>query len=144
MIFGKPSLRKSVDAFAAAVAAHDSKRSQAALQAVERAMRSSRAGAGPGREEWTEAGPRLAALMDQVPPGPRSVLAVMVGACVEGGADPAACAGPVLSGALAALEDAARLSGTRQPAEFHASAEGQSLEQWEMAAVAMLSHQAVR
>ncbi|WP_051712239.1 hypothetical protein [Streptomyces sp. NRRL S-350] len=53
--------------------------------------------------ERVAAGPRLAALLPDAPPFPRSHLAMMVGACVEHGADPVACAGPVLAGLRGAL-----------------------------------------
>ncbi|MGA5817301.1 hypothetical protein ACPC54_05505 [Kitasatospora sp. NPDC094028] len=64
-------------------------------------------GAGPA--ELHAAGPRLAALLPDAPPFPRAHLAMMVGACVEQGADPLACAGPVLAGLRGALTGAQRL-----------------------------------
>ncbi|MHA6763880.1 hypothetical protein [Streptacidiphilus sp. PAMC 29251] len=166
MIFGKPALRKSVDAFTAAVEARDSNR-QAAFEALQQAIWGE---SRPRDAEWAEAGPRLAAVMEQLPEGPRGIVAVMVGACVEGGADPVVCAEPVLSGARAALENAAEFAERWEAADLGelpephdpeskahtllrdtADAELQrlstgwfSLEQWERASVAMLSHQAVR
>ncbi|MEU4117546.1 hypothetical protein AB0F71_23975 [Kitasatospora sp. NPDC028055] len=59
--------------------------------------------------ERRAAGPRLAALLPDAPPFPRAHLAMVVGACVESGADPVACAGPVLAGLRGALTGAQRL-----------------------------------
>ncbi|MET8627206.1 hypothetical protein ABZW30_26185 [Kitasatospora sp. NPDC004669] len=59
--------------------------------------------------ERRAAGPRLAALLPDAPPFPRAHLAMVVGACVEYGADPVACAGPVLAGLRGALTGAQRL-----------------------------------
>ncbi|WP_280674057.1 hypothetical protein [Kitasatospora sp. MAA19] len=59
--------------------------------------------------EVAAAGPRLAALLPDAPPFPRAHLAMVVGACVENGADPAACAGPVLAGLRGALTGAQHL-----------------------------------
>ncbi|WP_234343323.1 hypothetical protein [Streptomyces sp. NRRL F-5123] len=68
------------------------------------------------------AGPRLAALLPAFPPtGPRPMLAMAAGFCVEHGADPVACAGPVLDGVhrdlLDALEFARRWSATGEAGE---------------------------
>ncbi|MGW1736321.1 hypothetical protein [Streptomyces sp. NBC_01617] len=53
------------------------------------------------------AGPRLAALLPAFPPtGPRPLLASTAGFCVESGADPAACAEPILGGVHRDLLDA--------------------------------------
>ncbi|MFF0416047.1 hypothetical protein ACFYUY_37150 [Kitasatospora sp. NPDC004745] len=62
-----------------------------------------------GPAEVAAAGPRLAALLPDAPPFPRAHLAMVVGACVENGADPLACAGPVLAGLRGALGGAQRL-----------------------------------
>ncbi|MFE7561196.1 hypothetical protein [Kitasatospora sp. NPDC057500] len=59
-----------------------------------------------GEAESAAAGPRLAALLPATPLFPRAHLAMMVGACVERGADPVACAGPVLAGLREALTGA--------------------------------------
>ncbi|MFI8460165.1 hypothetical protein [Kitasatospora sp. NPDC085464] len=61
-------------------------------------------------DERAAAGPRLAALLPDAPPFPRSHLAMVVGACVEHGADPVACAGPVLAGLRGALTGAQLLA----------------------------------
>ncbi|MFG2718687.1 hypothetical protein ACGFW5_10360 [Streptomyces sp. NPDC048416] len=53
------------------------------------------------------AGPRLAALLPAFPPtGPRTLLAMAAGFCVEHGADPVSCAGPILAAVHADLLDA--------------------------------------
>ncbi|MEU9736397.1 hypothetical protein [Streptomyces sp. NPDC048002] len=57
--------------------------------------------------ELSLAGPRLAALIPAFPPtGPRPMLAMAAGYCVESGADPAACAEPILGGVHQDLLDA--------------------------------------
>ncbi|WP_435135186.1 hypothetical protein [Actinacidiphila sp. bgisy144] len=115
--------------------------------------------------ELAAVAPRLAALAPEVPLGPRSVVAVVVGAAVERGADPAACAPNVLAGlgeALAAAEEfTARWAATgggdlpdpqrTNPEDAVFDRVGQpateawwTLPQWEMAAVAVLNHKAVR
>jgi len=63
--------------------------------------------------ECVAAAPRLAALLPQFPPvGPKAMLATAAGFCVERGADPVACAEPILAALgeelAAALEFAAR------------------------------------
>ncbi|GAA5207637.1 hypothetical protein GCM10023323_23960 [Streptomyces thinghirensis] len=63
------------------------------------------------------AGPRLAALLPAFPPtGPRPMLAMAAGFCVEHGADPVDCAEPILGGVhqdlLDALEFARRWTST--------------------------------
>ncbi|MER6678251.1 hypothetical protein [Streptomyces sp. NPDC000983] len=65
--------------------------------------------------ECVPVGPRLAALIPAFPPtGPRPMLATTAGFCVERGADPVACAEPILDGThrdlLDALEFARRWS----------------------------------
>ncbi|MCC3773092.1 hypothetical protein K6I34_007327, partial [Streptomyces sp. UNOC14_S4] len=60
----------------------------------------------PADSEYREAGPRPAALLPEVPPGPRATIGVVVGACVERGADPVARAPGVLAGAREAFADA--------------------------------------
>ncbi|WP_245687522.1 hypothetical protein [Streptacidiphilus griseoplanus] len=57
--------------------------------------------------ECVLAGPRLAALLPAFPPtGPRPLLATAAGFCVESGADPVACAEPILDGVRQSLLDA--------------------------------------
>ncbi|MER7705258.1 hypothetical protein ABTX81_20490 [Kitasatospora sp. NPDC097605] len=59
-----------------------------------------------GEAESAAVGPRLAALLTDTPLFPRAHLAMMVGACVERGADPVACADRVLAGLREALAGA--------------------------------------
>ncbi|WTW97973.1 hypothetical protein OG216_33605 [Streptomycetaceae bacterium NBC_01309] len=120
------------------------------------------------------AGPRLAALLPRTPLGAAAILAVMIGACVERGADPSVCAGPVfdrLEDALTnvagfpalwaktvggelpvrnhlelgeALGSIAEVTGGVDEATFAAVSAWMELPLWEMAAVAMLSHEPIR
>ncbi|WP_329279946.1 hypothetical protein [Streptomyces sp. NBC_01451] len=84
-----------------AVAARDGDRTGRAFTAVMDGVRSA------SDAELVPAGPRLAALLPAFPPtGPRPMLATAAGFCVERGADPAACAEPVLGGVLQDLLDA--------------------------------------
>ncbi len=71
--------------------------------------------------EARAAGPQLAALLDGVPHDLRAHIAVMVGACVERGADAVTCAPPVLANLAEALDEA------REFAEYWAAAEGGEL-----------------
>ncbi|MFE6868550.1 hypothetical protein ACFVFS_18545 [Kitasatospora sp. NPDC057692] len=59
-----------------------------------------------GEAESAAVGPRLSALLTDTPLFPRAHLAMMVGACVERGADPSACADRVLAGLREALTGA--------------------------------------
>ncbi|MEU9132431.1 hypothetical protein AB0D08_30710 [Kitasatospora sp. NPDC048540] len=84
-----------------AVDARDGARTERAFNTAMRALQSA-----PDTER-AEAGPRLAALLPAFPPtGPRPLLATAAGFCVERGADPAACAPPILDGARQDLADA--------------------------------------
>ncbi|MEU8517839.1 hypothetical protein AB0C76_40685 [Kitasatospora sp. NPDC048722] len=99
----QPTLTEAVAVLETVVAAEDEERFGPALGLVGGLF-------GPaGPEEVATAGPRLAALLPDAPPFPRSHLAMLVGACVERGADPSACAGPVLAGLRGALTGAQRL-----------------------------------
>ncbi|MET7770761.1 hypothetical protein [Nocardia sp. NPDC005366] len=71
--------------------------------------------------EARAAGPLLADLLDELPHGARAHIALVVGACVERGADAVTCAPPVLANLAGALEDA------REFAEYWAAAEGGEL-----------------
>ncbi|MEU9043075.1 MULTISPECIES: hypothetical protein [unclassified Kitasatospora] len=93
----QPAFLDAVAELEAVVAAGDDERFGSALGLVGGLFGS----ADP--EERAAAGPRLAALLPDAPPFPRSHLAMVVGACVEYGADPVACAGPVLAGLRGAL-----------------------------------------
>ncbi|MFD5678957.1 hypothetical protein [Streptomyces bacillaris] len=159
MIFSKAGFGGAVADFEAAVVAQDAKRSGKAFIRLQETF---------GRAKETElfaGGPRLAAVLEQVPPTPRAVVAVLVGACVERGADAERCAPGVLAGLRAALEGAVAFgeawAGTGggafpvpddgEPGEeivgrtgFEAAVGWWTLSQWEMAAVALLNHRAVR
>ncbi|MFF8609533.1 hypothetical protein ACF06X_26770 [Streptomyces sp. NPDC015346] len=94
-----------------AVATRDGDRTGRAFTAMMNAVQSA-----PDAERVL-AGPRLAALLPAFPPtGPRPMLAMAAGFCVEHGADPADCAEPILDGVhqdlLDALEFARRWTST--------------------------------
>ncbi|MFE4604975.1 hypothetical protein ACFRKE_29410 [Kitasatospora indigofera] len=169
----RPALAAEFSRLEAAVAAEDSAAFEAACRDLQQAI---------GRAEPVElrsAGPRLAGMLAAVPPWPRAYLAVMTGACVENGADPVACSGPILAGVREALEGALRFAetweraaGDRELPEPEGDADPDeatelllggadpdtpeardvrravtawwTLHLWEMAAVAVLSHAAVR
>ncbi|MDT7840490.1 hypothetical protein [Streptomyces justiciae] len=89
MIFGTQTGERFLDAvtgFETAVRGQDPDGAERAFQELHRSLGE----AGP--QETVQAAPRLAALLPEVPPGPRGVVAVIVGACVERGADPRPCA----------------------------------------------------
>ncbi|MFJ8842191.1 hypothetical protein ACIRFF_04730 [Streptomyces cyaneofuscatus] len=159
MIFSKAGFGGAVADFEAAVVAQDAKRSGKAFVRLQETF-------GQAKEaELLDGGPRLAAVLEQVPPGPRAVVAVLVGACVERGADAERCAPGVRAGLRAALEGAAAFAeawaatgggpfpvpDAGEPGEetvertgFDAAVGWWTLRQWEMAAVALLNHRAVR
>ena len=162
MIFGRRGRERFVEAvagFEAAVRERDGDRSQRGLREMDRHFEGAR------DQEITQAGPRLAALLPEVPPGPRGTIAVIVGACVERGADARTCAPYVFDGLAEALGDAVEFCerwaatgggefpepdpGDPEPAVLErvgakAALGWWTLPQWEMASVAMLSHAAVR
>ncbi|MBT2429850.1 hypothetical protein J7F02_30685 [Streptomyces sp. ISL-112] len=159
MIFSKAGFGGAVADFEAAVVAQDAKRSGKAFVRLQETF-------GQAKEaELLDGGPRLAAVLEQVPPGPRAVVAALVGACVERGADAERCAPGVRAGLRAALEAAAAFAeawaatgggpfpapDAGEPGEEIAGRAGSdaavgwwTLPQWEMAAVALLNHRAVR
>ncbi|MFF4368321.1 hypothetical protein [Streptomyces sp. NPDC001594] len=159
MIFGRGRFSAAVGAFEAAVRAQDA---DAAERAFARLTQGVAKAADP---DLRAAGPRLAALLGQVPPGPRAVVAVLIGACVERGADPLACAPAVFAVAGDAFGQAAVFcerwaEGGRGGLPGH-EGEGleeadferigfepvmawQALPQFEMACVAMLNSPRVR
>lgn len=159
MIFSKAGFGGAVADFEAAAVAQDAKRSGKAFVRLQETF-------GQAKEaDLLDGGPRLAAVLEQVPPGPRAVVAVLVGACVERGADAGRCAPGVRAGLRAALEAAAAFAGAwaatgggpfpvpddGEPGEeivertgFDAAVGWWTLPQWEMAAVALLNHRAVR
>ncbi|MGW6913274.1 hypothetical protein ACWGB8_05540 [Kitasatospora sp. NPDC054939] len=161
-------LHDLTDDLQSAMEAADGDRFETALRALGAAL-------GPaGPRDSAAAGPRLAGLLPQAPPFPRAHLAMMVGACVERGADPVACADQVLAGVRGALTGALRLAerwaetgGGELPDPerdepgkvhdriedpehlderhaHHAVAGWWTLELWEMAALAVYTHAAVR
>ncbi|MFB7614259.1 hypothetical protein [Kitasatospora sp. NPDC056181] len=96
----QPTLEHAIAELEAAADAVDPERFDAALRLVGGLL-------GPaGERESAAVGPRLAAVLPYAPPFERAHLAMMVGACVERGADPVACAGQVLSGLRGALSGA--------------------------------------
>lgn len=162
MIFAPKGRERFLDAvagFETAVRERDGQRSQHAMQEIQQHYGDAADG------EFLQAGPRLAALLADVPPGPRALVAVLTGACVERGADATACAPYIFDGLAEALAAAgefcerwAATGGGELPepdgdALDDAMVErvGQdaavawcTLPQWEMASVAMLNHSAVR
>ncbi|GGL65084.1 hypothetical protein GCM10010129_05800 [Streptomyces fumigatiscleroticus] len=156
---GRERFLDAVAGFETAVRERDGDRSEHGFQQLHRHFRQA------GEDEIAVAGPRLAALLPEVPAGPRGVLAVVVGACVERGADAGSCAPYVLAGLAGALADArefrerwAATGGGELPeptagdpapeaverAGTEAVAAWWTLPQWEMASVAMLNHAEVR
>ena len=124
------------------------------------------------KEEVVAAGPRLSGVLPDVPAGPAGLVAVVIGACVEGGADPMSCAIPVLEGAETAVEAALdfcsrwqlaededypeptmgdpppevldRVGGSEDRTAVSAALGWWTLPQWEQASIAVLSHKEVR
>ncbi|MFF4653079.1 hypothetical protein [Streptomyces sp. NPDC001380] len=94
-------LNAAVSALEQAVAARDGARTERAFKATMKRLKSA------ADAELAPTGPRLAALLPAFPAtGPRPVLATAAGFCVERGADPTACAGPILGGVHRDLLDA--------------------------------------
>jgi hypothetical protein len=89
-----------LDRLEAAVAGKDAADFEAACQSLQQALANGRPA------ELADVGARLTALLPRIPLWPRAYVAVMVGACVEGGADPVACSGPILDGVRDALTGA--------------------------------------
>ncbi|MGI5397819.1 hypothetical protein [Streptomyces sp. CA-251251] len=105
------SLTASVSELEEAVATRDGDRTGRAFTAMMNAVQSA------SDAEQVSAGPRLAVLIPAFPPtGPRPMLAMAAGFCVERGADPVGCAEPILGGVhqdlLDALEFARRWAST--------------------------------
>lgn len=104
-------LTATVSELQEAVAARDGDRTERAFTAMMNGVQSA------SDPERVLAGPRLAALLPAFPPtGPRPMLAMAAGFCVERGADPVACGEPILGGVhrdlLDALEFARRCTAT--------------------------------
>ncbi|KOV93593.1 hypothetical protein [Streptomyces sp. NRRL B-3648] len=162
MIFGNKGKQRFLDAvtgFEAAVGEQDADRSQRCFQDMHRYFGEA------ADAEFQQAGPRLAGILGEVPPGPRATVAVITGACVERGADASACGPGVLAGLAGTLDGAREFcerwaatgGGDFPDPEAEEPHEGLfdrvgpdaavawlTLHQWEMAAVAMLNHAAVR
>ncbi|WP_427924284.1 hypothetical protein [Streptomyces sp. cg40] len=162
MIFtgkGKARFLDAVAGFETAVRQGDGERSQQAMEEIKRNFEHAR------DDDLAQVGPRLAALLPTVPPGPRALVAVLIGACVERGADAGACAPHIFEGLAEVLgvaqEFSARWAATGggefpdpDPAALTEAAlerVGQdaavgwiTLQQWEMASVAMLNRPVVR
>ncbi|MFI0978513.1 hypothetical protein ACH4SP_16140 [Streptomyces sp. NPDC021093] len=154
---------RAVGEFEAAVAARDPQATGDSFDAVRRSF----GHAGP--DEVREGGPRLAGLLTAAPDGIRAVIAVIVGACAERGADPGLCAPGVFAGMRDVLEDVLEFcalweetGGGKFPdpeSEEHAQGPDDdvvarvgfpaavawwTLPQWRMAAFAMLNEEAGR
>ncbi|GAA2789803.1 hypothetical protein GCM10010441_13710 [Kitasatospora paracochleata] len=110
MIFRRKQKAAALDAAVSeleqAVAARDGARTEQAFSMALHALQSAAADSA-----CVDAGPRLAALLPSFPPaGPRPMLATTVGFCVERGADPTACAEPILDSVRQDLLDAAEFA----------------------------------
>lgn len=159
MIFGSKVFLTAVGDFETAVRAHDPEGSERAFMQLQKTF------AEAGDAELRDAGPRLAALLGDVPHGPRSVAAVLTGACVERGADAGACASGVLDGAREAFaaagtfcerwaatgggdlpdpEDGELTDEIIERTGFEPAIGWFTLPQWEMAGLAMLNSKDVR
>ncbi|MER6328751.1 hypothetical protein ABT298_05325 [Streptomyces sp. NPDC001034] len=161
MIFGSKGRKRFLEAvagFESAVRERDAERSEHEFQELYQRFQ------GAGAQETAQAARRLAALLHEVPPGPRGTVAVIIGACVERGADPADCAPHVLDGLADTLAGVREFcerwaatgggelpdpEGEQDPALFDRVGPGPALAwltlpQWEMACVAMLNHATVR
>ncbi|WP_338702783.1 hypothetical protein V2W30_35945 [Streptomyces sp. Q6] len=162
MIFNRKGRERFLDAVTgveAAVEQQDSAGVERAFQLMNEHYQ------GAGEQELATGAVRLAGLLSSVPPGPRGAFAVVIGACVERGADPRACAPAILDG----LADAVRAAGefcerwaatgggelpdpegadperaVFERVGFERAMAWWTLPQWEMASVAMLNHPSVR
>lgn len=149
----------AVTEFEVSVRARDGERSERAFALMQQMFGSA------GDDEFRQAAPRLAAVLGEVPAGPRSVAAVIVGACVERGADPLPCAPAVFAVVRDAFESAAVfcerwvLDGDGElpdPGQneltdeiidlsgFDAAIAWWTLQQFQMAALALLNSREVR
>ncbi|MFC8824379.1 hypothetical protein ACFT9I_03360 [Streptomyces sp. NPDC057137] len=159
MTSGPHTLTAALGEFESAVRDQDGERCDRAFPLLHQAFQE----AGPDELHLTA--PRLAALLDQLPPGPRAVTAVLVGACVERGADPEPCAPGVFAGVREALTAALRFTerwtatgGGELPDPGRTELDDQVVErvgaeaafgwwtlpEWQMASVALLNSKAVR
>ncbi|MFI0895209.1 hypothetical protein [Streptomyces sp. NPDC020983] len=126
-----------------AVAARDGERTGRAFSTVIESVQSA------PDDARVAAGPRLAALLPAFPPtGPRPMLAMAAGFCVERGADPVACAGPILDGVhrdlLDALEFARRWTATGGAGEELPEPDGGIIDDALLARLGGDAHEATR
>ncbi len=156
MIFADQGERflQAVAGFETAVLARDAEGAERAFDEMYRSLQEA------GEHEVVQAAPRLAALLEEVPAGPRATVAVIVGACVERGADPGACAPYVVRELAETLADVLEFcerwketgggdfpdpeGGQADPALFdrvgpEAALAWLTLPQFEMATLAMLN-----
>ncbi|MEV5610742.1 hypothetical protein [Streptomyces sp. NPDC052225] len=162
MIFNRRGRERFLDAvtgFETAVEQQDSAGAERGFQALHQHYQDA------GERELAAGAARLARLLPTVPPGPRGTVAVVIGACVERGADPLVCAPAILDGLADAVRAAgefcerwAATGGDELPdpeesgpdeaaferAGFEQTMAWWTLPQWEMASVAMLNHAGVR
>ena len=162
MIFkgrGKERFLDAVTGFETAARERDGERAQRLLQDMYGRFDKA------AEHELIAAGPRLAALLPDMPVGPRALTAVAVGACVERGADATLCGPYVFDGLATALGSAGEFcerwaatgggnlpdpdSGDPEPAVLERAGRDATLgwwllPRWEMATVAMLNRPSVR
>ncbi|MFF7277986.1 hypothetical protein [Streptomyces griseorubiginosus] len=162
MIFGRRGRERFLEAVTGLEAAVRERDGQAAQHAIQQMYGGFDEAAD---HELLAAGPRLAALLPEMPDGPRAMTAVAVGACVERGADATQCAGYVFDGLAGALGAAGEFCerweatgggdlpdhDSRDPEPEVLERVGQAatagwwlLPRWEMATVAMLNRPEVR
>lgn len=156
----------AVSEFEIAINARDGAGAAAALEQIRMLFTEA------SEDDVRASGPRLAAVLPDVPRGPDGMVALLVGACVERGADPVVCASSVLEGLRIAVEAASEFcrrwllaDGEELPEPTLGDPPADVLErvggaddrdarwcamgwwtfpQWEHASAAVLSHQAVR
>ncbi|WP_445399122.1 hypothetical protein ACSMX9_00945 [Streptomyces sp. LE64] len=159
MIFRRARLAGAVGRFEAAVRTQDPQATEDALGRLHQRA------ACASRTELTAAAVRLAGLLPEVPTAPRARVALLIGACVELGADPVACAPGLLAGVRQTLGVAVHFperwraaGGGELPLPDEGTPHGGvaarvgeevadawwALLRWETAAVAVLNHRAVR
>ncbi|MGW4768102.1 hypothetical protein ACWEO2_08665 [Nocardia sp. NPDC004278] len=116
-------------------------------------------------QELAQGGKRLADLLTDVQLGPRASIAVLIGACVEGGADPVPCAPQVLGNLAKTLDSAKEFAEMWAAADagdapdpeqveldpelfevfgFDQTLSWWTLDDWNRAGLAMLQHKSVR
>jgi hypothetical protein len=159
MIFRRTTFASAIADFEAAVRDQDNAAASRAFGLLHKGFQRA------GGEEIAVGASRLATLLAEVPPGPRATVAVVIGACVERGADPAGCAPAILTdlrtvlgGAQDFIDRWTAIGGGELPEADQggpgdevvtrvgpaAATAWWTLPQWEMAAVAMLNYPGVR